>query len=218
MKDVAELIKRGIMMGKFLPGQRLNEADLAMEFGVSRTPVREALRELVASGLLEYERHKGIRVKRYTLSEIRHIYEVWSELEAISARLAASRIDELSLKEIERVLRKQEGIVMRGEMSWDYIELNDEFHLIIARSTGNPYLFKMLSNMRELMRLYRLGSPGCLGRLGESFEEHKRIFEAIKNRDPEEAYASAFTHVRNAFAYIERRGEREIHAGALREA
>lgn len=213
--DVAELIKRGIMTGKFLPGQRLNEVDLASEFGVSRTPVREALRELVAAGLLEYEKHRGIRVKRYTLSEIRHIYEIWSELEAIAARLAASRIDGVSLDEIEKVLEKQRKLVLQGEMSWRYIELNDEFHLIIARSTGNPFLLKMLSNMRELMRLYRLGSPGCLGRLRDSFEEHQRIFEAIKNRDPEGAYASAFTHVRNAFAYLEKYGESEGVARAL---
>ncbi|MBC7331234.1 MAG: GntR family transcriptional regulator [Synergistetes bacterium] len=215
MKDIAELIKRGIIMGKFLPGQRLNEADLAVEFGVSRTPVREALRELVACGLLEYEKHKGIRVKRYTLSEIRYIYEVWSELEAIAARLSASRIDEASLRRMKDVLDKQERLVRLGEINWDYIELNDEFHLVIASSTQNPYLLKMLSNMRELMRLYRLGSPGCLGRLKDSFEEHKRIFEAIKNRDPEGAYASAFTHVRNAFAYLENRGVSEIGVRAL---
>lgn len=215
MKDLAELIKSGIMSGRFLPGQRLSEAELAAEFGVSRTPVREALRELVSAGLLEYERHKGIRVKRYTLSEIKHIYEVWSELEAIAARLSASRRDEASLREIEEVLRKQERLVVHDEISWRYIELNDKFHLIIARSTGNPFLLKMLSSMRELMRLYRLGSPGCLGRLKDSFEEHTRIFEAIRNRDPEGAYASAFTHVRNAFAYLERYGEGEMNVRAL---
>ncbi|MCS7233517.1 MAG: GntR family transcriptional regulator [Synergistetes bacterium] len=213
--DVVELIKRGIMTGKFLPGQRLNEADLASEFGVSRTPVREALRELVASGLLEYEKHKGIRVKRYTISEVRHIYEIWSELEAIAARLAASRVDEATLNELQRILEKQKKLVLQEEISWRYIELNDEFHLVIARSTQNPFLYKMLSNMRELMRLYRLGSPGCLGRLRDSFEEHYRIFEAIRNRDPEGAYASAFTHVRNAFAYLEKYVESEGVARAL---
>ncbi len=207
MYSVVDLIKKGIMTGKFLPGQRLNEIELAKEFGVSRTPVREALRELVANGLLEYERRKGIRVKRYTLAEIRQVYEVWSELEAIAARLAATRRDDVGLAKLRDNLNEQRKMVLNGNMDWKYIELNDGFHLIIVQMTQNQFFYRVLRNIRELVRLYRLGSVGCLGRLKESFEEHMRIYEAIRDRDPEAAYNMAFVHVRNAFAYIEKREE-----------
>jgi DNA-binding GntR family transcriptional regulator len=220
---LAASIRGRIVSGEFPTGMRLRQETLADEFGVSRTPVREALRKLQAAGLVRVEPHRGAVVHGPTPREVREAYEVRAELEGLAAELAATRIrdDELrrlrsthtlfrrSMKSLATLKRRSDGDATLEDAHRDWIDGNDEFHLAVLDASGNERLRSTLADLhvsfpRDLTWIVLAESSHLLE---ENVAQHASILEAIEARDPSEARRRMAEHVRSAGDLVVRRIE-----------
>ena len=219
---LAATLQARMLSGELVSGTRLRQAALADEFGVSRTPIREALRKLQASGLVELIPHRGALVRAPTVREIRDAYEVRAELEGLAAELAARRIhqDQLDIlhdmqaqfrEALDRMIRlRSNGITFEPEEEtarWG--RANDGFHQAIQAAAANDVLVAQLLHLhrsfpRDLTRTV-LGESVTL--LGENVHEHEEILTAIERRDAPAARELMSKHVRHAGALVTLRFE-----------
>ncbi|MBX9841079.1 MAG: GntR family transcriptional regulator [Xanthobacteraceae bacterium] len=195
-KVIAEL-RHAILTQRFKPGDRLVEGRLASEFGVSRNPVREAIRVLASEGLIEVTARRGASVIMMTEQEARETVEVRAVLEGHNARLAARRQDTRTLKRIAQVLEK--GTAAVAARRFDQLtELNQQFHRELAAAGQNLVLGEVLRKLRE--RTAVLFAPNDPVRQGRSWEEHAAILRAIIDGDERAAAVAAAEHVMRAGA------------------
>jgi len=219
---LAATIQARVLSGEFESGSRLRQESLASEFGVSRTPVREALRKLQAAGIVQLEPRRGARVRGPSAREVREAYEVRAELEGLAAALAAARIrdDELRrLREAQAMFEdssqrlrawKEAGTgqpPVQAHAGW--IQGNDLFHLVIQEAAGNQRLATMLADLhqsfpRDLTWIV-LGESSHL--LEENVAQHAAVLEAIAARDADAARRSMVEHVLRAGGLVVRRFE-----------
>lgn len=197
---IAGEIKKAILTSRYHPGDRLVEGNLAEWLGVSRNPVREALRQLEAEGFVEIAPRRGASVATIGLREAHDLFEVRGALEALSARLAASRATDEALASLE-------DIVVRGEKAakekrWqDLPELNTEFHLRMVEVSGNRQLARLIADLRD--RIQWIYSRHIKRRAVHSWEEHRELFDAVAAHSPEVAAHIALRHIaaaKEAFA------------------
>ena len=209
---LAATIQSRVLSGQIPSGSRLRQETLAAEFGVSRTPVREALRKLQSGGLVHVEPNRGAVVHGPSAREIREAYEVRAELEGLAAELAPTRIsdDQLErLRDAEKLFRRSMGSVIRrrrnGKSSdWtaesDWEQANNLFHQVIQEAAGNERLLATIATLH--LSFPRAPSWTALSEsshlLEENIEQHHRILEAIERRDPQEARRLMVEHVRSA--------------------
>lgn len=191
---IAEL-RQAILSGALKPGERLVEGRLADELGVSRNPVREAIRALASEGLVEVTARRGAAVAKVSESEARETIEVRALLEGQNARLAARRHDQQIIKRIEAVLNKGTAAVaaQRFEQLFD---LNQQFHSELAAAGQNTVLGDLLQKLRE--RTAMLFSPMDPSQQARTWEEHAAILRAIIAGDERTAAALAAEHVMRA--------------------
>ncbi|GAA4431388.1 GntR family transcriptional regulator [Georgenia halophila] len=182
---VRDLLEHEIVTGGFTPGQRLDEAQLASRFGVSRTPIREALTQLAAIELVEVRPHRGTFVKVTSVPEMLAMFEVMGELEAVCARLAARRRTEAQLKELEQAYTACERSLHSGSAD-EYYYSNEEFHRLIYEASGNAYLTQMTTSMQLRLKPFRRLQLRVAGRMQSSLEEHEQILAALRTHDVEE--------------------------------
>ncbi|WP_416370302.1 GntR family transcriptional regulator [Tritonibacter mobilis] len=173
-----ERLKEDIHSGTLRPGDQLEEANLAARFGVSRTPVREAVRSLVDSGLLEMKSRKGAIVRVLGAKELIDLFEVAAELEGMAARLAAQRLTKESAKQIEAGLDMCRDAAERDDAE-AYGQANLAFHKAIHLASGNARLIEQLEQISGHMNPYRSMPYNIRGRLPRSTEEHAEIMAAI---------------------------------------
>jgi DNA-binding GntR family transcriptional regulator len=191
---VAEL-RQAILSGKLKPGERLVEGRLADELGVSRNPVREAIRALASEGLIEVTARRGAAVATMSEQEARETIEVRALLEGQNARLAARRQDKQIIKRIEAVLNRGTAAVAARRFD-QLFDLNQQFHRELAAAGQNTVLGDLLQKLRE--RTAMLFSPMDPGRQARSWEEHAAILRAIIQGDERAAAALAAEHVMRA--------------------
>jgi DNA-binding GntR family transcriptional regulator len=191
---IAEL-RKAILTRRFKPGERLVEGRLADELGVSRNPVREAIRALASEGLIELTARHGASVVVISDQEARETIEVRALLEGQNARLAARRQDTETIKRIKAVLKKGTLAVSSGRFD-ELLGLNQEFHQELARAGQNSVLGDLLKRLRE--RTEMLFSPMAPSRQARSWQEHAGILEAIISGDERAAAALAAEHVLRA--------------------
>jgi DNA-binding GntR family transcriptional regulator len=194
---VAEAIRAGVLDGRYAPGQRLVEADITQEFGISRGPLREALRRLAADGVVEIQAHRGATVKRPSRAELRDMFRVREVLEGLAARMAAEHIKEQGLR--QKTATALAGLRESGPLFdvMDYIEDNERFHRTIFELSGNG---KLQQSMRQLqMPTYRFAFFRLFKSANRqrSSEQHGAILDAIQAGDPDRAEAEMRTHVRD---------------------
>jgi DNA-binding GntR family transcriptional regulator len=196
---IAEL-RHAIISRRFKPGERLVEGRLADELGVSRNPVREAIRALASEGLIEVTAGRGACVAKISDQEARETIEVRALLEGQNARLAARRQDKHIIKRIEAVLHK--GTVAVAAKRFEQLsDLNQQFHRELANAGQNTVLGELLTKLRE--RTAMLFSPTDPRRQARSWEEHTAILRAIIAGDEREAATLAVDHVMRAgFDYL----------------
>jgi DNA-binding GntR family transcriptional regulator len=183
-----------IVRGTLTPGQTLDEMELARRFGVSRTPVREAIRQLAASGLVDTRPHRGAVVARPSHERILGMFEAMAELEALCAGLAAERMTASERHALETVHEELRVLIYGGDPQ-RYHEVNEAFHATIYAGAHNDYLAEMTFTTRSRVQPFRRAQFRLLGRLAKSHVEHDRIVLAILRGDRAGAAAAMRAHI-----------------------
>jgi DNA-binding GntR family transcriptional regulator len=198
---IAEILEADIVEGRLLPGERLDEHRLAERFGVSRTPVRETLRRLVAKGLVEEQAAQGCAVARTSLHELLEMFEMVNELETSAAGLAAQRIDQNeanrlreAVAECKRVAEFEDGVA--------YSRANLAFHEVVYTASGNRFLVDAIRQVSARAARFRCLALRLPGWSATSAFEHAEIAEAIIARDTPRARRLMARHM-NIFARSE---------------
>lgn len=193
-EEIRREIAARIIDGQLLPGTALDETQLAADFAVSRTPVREALRLLGASGLVEQRPHARALVAQPSEEMLRGMFEVMGELEALCAARAAFAMDGAERAALDSLHVTMAEIVRAGDTA-RYTEANDVFHSSIYDGAHNDYLAEITRATRTRLSPFRRAQFGALGRLGKSHHEHGLIVEAILRGDGAAAGDAMRSHI-----------------------
>ena len=190
-------IENAIKDGSLLPGDSIDEAELSSQYQVSRTPIREALIQLQAQGLLTSLPRGGMIVAKMDLQQLMALWELLAELEGVAVRLACQR---MGADDLEMLLALHEKSRIHAETDdvagWQ--QSNLEFHDLIYRATRNPYLRMELIRIRTRTGYYRRHAFGALGRIRASFEQHQVVVDAFRKGDSDAAVAAMVSHMRPA--------------------
>ena len=193
---VTDWILKGIHEGRYAPGQRLVEADVTQELGVSRGPLREAFRRLAADGILEIQAHRGAAVRRHSRAELGELFRVREVLEGLAARLAAERIDiPGTRKKLQSMLQHVHKAGPHFDVE-DHMADNETFHRTIFELSGNGFLQRVMTPLQ--MPTYRAAFFRLLRSANQkrSLDQHIAILEAIIAGKPDRAEAAMREHVR----------------------
>ena len=205
-EDLRVQLADEIVRGRLAPGTALDETELARRFGVSRTPVREAIRLLAASGLVEARPHRGAVVALPSESRIVGMFEALRELESLCAGLAAERMSSAERNDLDRRHQELAALVRAGDPQ-PYHEMNEAFHAAIYRGSHNEYLAELTITTRTRISPFSRAQFRTLGRLARSHQEHGRVVEAILRGDRDGAATAMRAHietVRDAYgSYVE---------------
>lgn len=197
LRDVVfNTLRQAILRGELKPGERLMEIQLANKLGVSRTPIREAIRKLELEGLVLMIPRKGAEVAEITEKSLRDVLEVRSALEELAVQIACEKITPSQIEELKVASAKFEDITKSNDVT-TIAEEDVKFHDVIYFATDNAKLIQLLNNLREQMYRYRveyLKKPEVYPKL---VEEHKRIIAAIESRKKKEASQLVRQHVDN---------------------
>lgn len=194
---VVESIRQAIISGQFPPGMRLMELQLAEEMGVSRTPVREAIRKMELEGLVVMIPRRGAYVADISIKDINEVYEVRTALDVLSAGLAAERIDKSEIQEMRELLAEEAALVEARDYP-KIIDNDTAFHDVIYRASGNTRCMNIISNLREQITAIRGRSMPYPGRVEIMLKEHRAIFDAIAAGKVEKAQEAVQTYMENA--------------------
>jgi len=194
---VAETLREAIVSGTLRPGERLMEIQLAEELGVSRTPVREAIRKLELEGFVVMIPRRGTYVADLSIKDINEVFEIRTALDVLAAGLAVERITEDELEQLERLL-VEIGELIEGDDIDKIVEVDSQFHDVLYRASRNDRLVGIINNLREQFTRFRSISIQYPGRMQKSVEEHRRLVEAIASRDTDLAQQLAREHMENS--------------------
>jgi DNA-binding GntR family transcriptional regulator len=183
-----------IVRGALIPGAALDEMELARRFRVSRTPVREAIRQLTASGLIEARAHRAAVVARPTEERLIGMFEAMAELEALCAGFAAERMTGAERRALELVHEEMRTLIHIGDPQ-RFHEVNEAFHGAIYSGAHNAYLAEMTLATRERVQPFRRAQFRTLGRLAQSQMEHDRVVVTIQRGERERAATAMRSHI-----------------------
>ncbi|AGX44451.1 GntR family transcriptional regulator [Clostridium saccharobutylicum] len=198
---VLERLRKAIMNGTFQTGDRLVETSIAEKMGVSRTPVREAFRQLEIEGLAENLPRKGTIVKGISKRDIFEIYEIREVLEGLAFRLACSNITDEQILELKEKLEKMRACIENGDIK-KYWEFHGEFHNSILYSSGNQRLIDQMKQIYEYLSKLRNFTLVMNKRRSIAMEEHKALIEAFEKRDEVLAEQIGRRHTLNAEKFL----------------
>lgn len=194
---VCETLRQAIRDGVFKPGERLMEVPLAEELGVSRTPVREAIRKLELEGFVVMIPHRGTYVADISLKDVTQVFEIRSALEELAAQLAAERITPDEIEFLERMLVEISTFMEEKNMD-KVVEADINFHEVLYKASRNERLVEIIHNLREQTLRFRTMSMNQPGRLVKTWEEHRLLVEAIADRNPAQAREIARIHMEHS--------------------
>lgn len=194
---VCENIRQAIIDGTFSPGERLMEIQLADEMGVSRTPVREAIRKLELEGFVVMIPRRGTYVADISIRDITEIYEIRISLDVLAAGLAAERITDDELNQLNNLLIEISKHVATMNME-KIVELDTAFHDLLYKAARNERLCSIINNLREQLTGIRGRSMSYPGRMVETMDEHRALVDAIASRNVAMAQHAAQVHLENA--------------------
>lgn len=193
-EQLREKIEEGIVTGQYPPGTRMDEVELAEAYGVSRTPIREALIQLSAAGFIEKRPRKGWEVAAIPPGRLCEMFDVMAELEAMCGRLAARRATELEQRRIRAAHSACLGAKQANDPA-EYYRLNEVFHLAIYQASHNVFLCEQATALHRRLRPYRRLQLRVRNRMHNSFDEHEAIVQAIENGDSAAACECLRSHV-----------------------
>lgn len=200
---VADRLRADILAGRLRAGEWLRQERLAQELGVSQMPVREALKQLAAEGLVEHEPYRGARVVAFTPEDVEDLYACRAFIEGMAARSAAVRISDQELAELDRIRRVMERCRVPDELR-EYRELNRRFHRLVIEASGRSYLVRTLAQLWSAFPTMLWGNfPGVAAssvpdRDEPDAVEHAEIVVALAARDPDRAERAVRNHIEAA--------------------
>ncbi|WNK19776.1 GntR family transcriptional regulator [Halomonas piscis] len=195
-EEAYQTLHRLIVRGQLSPGVLLQEQALCTQLGISRTPLREALKRLAGEGLVLMPRNRRSRVAPIDVQELEHLFEVEAGLESMAAGLAASRITNTELQRLEMLQERLEKLHVQGDRA-GYFELNQRIHSLIVNAAKNPVLEETHQSLLGRLERARYLALNRLGRWQESTNEHREILNALKNRDSTLSQYLLAEHVRH---------------------
>ncbi|WCG82878.1 GntR family transcriptional regulator [Pectobacterium sp. A5351] len=190
-----EILINAIEKGELLPGERLQETRLAKQFGLSRTPIREALHRLEALGLVEPGPQRGLMIAQISYERLRQLFAVREGLERLAMELAVASASAEELELLQDMVDVEKTLTDSRQLH----DHNRLFHRQIYRATHNPYLNEMLENLRIHLSLLRGTTYESTERTEEARREHQAIVEALVRRDKGAAQEAACQHIRNGY-------------------
>jgi len=192
---IQEKVERMILEGELNAGERLNESDLALRFGVSRGPIREALRTLEELGLVQQQRNRGVFVREVSVQEADDIYELRELLDELVGRKLAKSIAVGQMEQLRALLGDMDQATSEQDFN-RYHQLNLQFHDLMVTFAGNPKLIETYARLVKVLLLFRRRGLQQGGGLPVSIHEHRAILDAIASRDPDRAGREMREHVR----------------------
>ncbi len=201
---VFETIRENILNGVYNENDELREAALGAELGVSRTPVREALKQLELEGLVKIIPNRGAFVTGISQKDVHDIYMIRSLIEGLCARWATENITDAQVEELEEIILLSEFHLNRdkAEQSNQVVELDGKFHQVLYEACDSRILQHVLSDFHKYVRLARKTSVADRSRAEKSIQEHKEILQAIKDKDAVRAEHWANAHMMNVMANL----------------
>ena len=197
LRDVVfNTLREAILHGELKPGERLMEISLANRLGVSRTPVREAIRKLELEGLVIMIPRKGAQVAQITEQDLNDVLEVRLGLEELAMQFACERIDEEHLQEIARAAQDFEDLMEEGDIT-DLAQADVHFHELIYQATQNQRLIQIINNLREQMYRYRIEYLKDQQVYEKLLSEHEEIIRHIEKGEKDEAARVVSRHIEN---------------------
>ncbi|MGM0875869.1 MAG: GntR family transcriptional regulator [Bacillota bacterium] len=198
--QVYEYLHDQIVSGNIPPGQRIVEEKIAQETGISRSPIREAIRRLNSDGLVSVSPRGGVRVYRATFSDFKYLYECRLSLEPTAAYYAALRMNEKQRTKLLDLMDEMNHIVDKKELDKLKI-LSSQFHFMIVEASGNPYLVKMMNQLYSLITFYRNAVLNIPLRIEEGAYEHQAIWQAIQTHDGKAAEELMKVHIQRDYQF-----------------
>ncbi len=193
-EDIAESIKKAIIRGKFKPGEKISEGELAESMGTSRTPLREAFRKLENEGFIEIIPRKGAVVTEIYPEEASDLYQIKSVLEGLAAKLAMSRITEKEIDKLEKINEDLKSLIDKNDIEMFY-KTHQRFHEVFVKSCGNDRLIQMVRNLNDHFKRYGIVSLTLPGQFENATRQHAEIVEAFRQGDEKQVEAKVRKNV-----------------------
>ena len=185
-EEVAELLRQRIFRRELEPGSWIDELRIAEEYGISRTPLREALKVLAAEGLVTMKVRRGAYVTEVSASDLEDVYHLLSLLESDAAGVVATKATDAELAELQALHAELETAALPGTANTDaFFAVNERFHMRLLEIANNRWRDQMVTDLRKVMKLNRHNSLLKTGRIEESLAEHRAIMAALLARDAE---------------------------------
>jgi DNA-binding GntR family transcriptional regulator len=205
-EEIANNLRELIMSGELQEGDKIKEDALCNSMGISKTPLREALRVLSVEGLIKLVPNRGSFVSTPTFEEIREMFDVMSVLEGICARAAAEKMSAKDLTTLEKLHNKLEKNFKRKAQR-EYIRINNQYHAFVQELAGNRTLNQIVNGLRQKILLYRYQSLNLPARFEQSIQEHRELIEAFRKKDSKKAETLMRRHLKTQCDALEKLAE-----------
>ncbi|MEI6611723.1 GntR family transcriptional regulator [Polynucleobacter sp.] len=192
-EDVADRLREQIFSKQLAPGSWLDEQTLAKQFGISRTPMREAIKVLASEGLVTIKMRRGAYVTEVNRGDLEQIYTVLSLLEGQAAKVTATKASEEELNLLDHLHHRLEKAAADRDIE-QFFEINGKFHELIQEIAGNRWMNGVIADLRKVLKLHRRNSLTSTGRIQNSLMEHREILRAILKRDELAAQTAMHKH------------------------
>jgi len=202
-EEIVNNLRDMIMTGELQEGDKIKENELCISMGISRTPLREALRVLSAENIIKLVPNKGSYVCKPTIKEIKEMFDVMSVLEGICARTAAEKMRDSDFARLEKLHEKLEGNFQRRDQK-NYIKINNLYHTFLQELAGNQTCNQIINGLRQKILLYRFKSLNLPGRFEKSIQEHRELLKTFQERDPEKTEILIKAHLKNQSDAVEK--------------
>ena len=193
-EEVAELMRQKIFARELEPGSWIDELKLSEQLGISRTPMREALKVLAAEGLVTMKVRRGAYVTEVSDKDLRDVYHLLSLLESDAAGVVAQQATDEQLSELQAL---HQDLIVAVDEREKFFQINEQFHLRLLELADNRWRMQMVHDLRKVMKLNRHNSLFKQGRLSDSLQEHQAIVDALLKRDAQASAACMKTHFTN---------------------
>ncbi|MCM2296144.1 GntR family transcriptional regulator [Rhodoferax sp.] len=197
-EEVAELLRQRIFSRELEPGSWIDELKIAQDYGISRTPMREALKVLATEGLVTMKVRRGAYVTEVSERDLADVYHLLSLLESDAAGVVAQRATAAQMAELQALHQELEEAARPEQQDRQrFFEINERFHMRLLEIADNRWRNQMVADLRKVMKLNRHNSLLKTGRIGESLDEHRAIMAALAARDPQLCTQRMQTHFAN---------------------